>query len=320
MGKKKTSSDDVVAAAISAAFPDASITRRSEVCSLWAGYGSIYRVILSGESSSSVIVKHIVAPSSAASSVSNKRKLDSYAVEGYFYAHLSAASTLARLPHVHSMTASAHAFCFVLEDLAPAYPKSFHSLGGATLETALTWLAHFHATYWNVRDDNVAETGGYWYLATRQDELDAMGNDPYSAALKAQAAAIDRHTRAFPQFETLLHGDAKSANMLWADDRSCAWVDFQYVGRGLGAKDLAYMLCSSTSRADVARADDHLRFYFDAFDAAMTSLGNTSHGYTVELLLDHFDWCLLDYVRFMAGWGYWGNYDWAIQRTKHLLA
>ncbi|RHY09343.1 hypothetical protein DYB36_003531 [Aphanomyces astaci] len=320
MARKKAGghpTGDLVAATVSAAFPGTLVVNQPEVCSLWAGYGSIYRVRLS--SGVSAIVKHITPPHDS-SSISNVRKVRSYEVEGYFYANLTGdIAAIPRLPRPYSIVSADNSFCFVLEDLSVEFPKMFHSLGGPTLRAALTWLAQFHATFWNCDDGGVADDGGYWYLATRQDEYDALGGDDLSVKLRAHAAWIDQKTRD-PRYETLLHGDAKSANMLWRDETTCAWVDFQYVGRGLGAKDVAYLLCSSGNRSEVAnKADDLLRWYFGEFESAMMLAGHDSRGYTFDQFQGHFDWCLLDYVRFMAGWGFWGNYEWAIQRTKSLL-
>lgn len=42
-------------------------------------------------------------------------------------------------------------------------------------------------------------------------------------------------------------------------------------------------------------------------------------GYPYELLVRHFELCLVDYVRFMAGWGMWGNTEYAEQRTLEIL-
>ncbi|OQR84575.1 hypothetical protein ACHHYP_13230 [Achlya hypogyna] len=317
--KSKTVSTDAVEEAVQACFPDASMRHKREMCSLWAGYGSIYQVALS--SGPQVVVKSITPPGST--SVSDARKLRSYEVEGYFYEHL-AAQSLARVPAVHTIERlPGPSFCFVLEDLTPTFPDSTYSLQGPYLNAALDWLAHFHASFWNHAnaDGGVGTNGGYWYLATRQDELAAMGNDSLAKKLKAQAARIDSMTRD-AQYETLLHGDAKSANILWkkmGDDVSCAWVDFQYVGQGLGARDLAYLLCSSTNRGALRDLDGILARYFTTFASTMAKLGKDMHGYSVVKLKKHFHWCLLDYVRFMAGWGFWGNYDWAIAETEHLL-
>ncbi|KDO30876.1 hypothetical protein SPRG_04778 [Saprolegnia parasitica CBS 223.65] len=321
MARKAAKQSDAISEAIAASFPGATVQSKRELCSLWAGYGSIYQVFLSN--GNAVIVKSITPPRS--NSVSNQRKLRSYEVEGYFYAQL-APKSLARVPMVHAIERyDGPSFCFVLEDLSAPFPDNTYSLQGVYLDAALDWLANFHASYWNHAndDDGVGRDGGYWYLATRQEELASMGTDSLATKLKAQAAAIDAKTRD-PQYETLLHGDAKSANMLWkkATDGSitCAWVDFQYVGQGLGARDLAYLLCSSTSRSALRDLDALLQRYLDTFLSAMATLGKDPHGYNLAKLKEHFHWCLLDYVRFMAGWGFWGNYDWAIAETKHLLA
>ena len=41
--------------------------------------------------------------------------------------------------------------------------------------------------------------------------------------------------------------------------------------------------------------------------------------YTLETLVEHYEWCLLDFLRFMAGWGLWGAAGWCEQRTRPLL-
>jgi hypothetical protein len=70
-------------------------------------------------------------------------------------------------------------------------------------------------------------------------------------ALKLASGAVDRRIRGLPhkendgatrRFLSLVHGDAKSANLVFtarkADDLSCAAYDFQYVGVGLGCSDV----------------------------------------------------------------------------------
>lgn len=99
----------------------------------------------------------------------------------------------------------------------------------------LTWLASLHAAFWQqplpTGEHGVWEQGCYWHLATRQEEFESMGRD--WAALKAAAAAIDARLRqpdaSDPlRFKTLVHGDTKSDNLLFAEDLgSCAGVDFQ---------------------------------------------------------------------------------------------
>ncbi len=42
--------------------------------------------------------------------------------------------------------------------------------------------------------------------------------------------------------------------------------------------------------------------------------------YTYGCLQRHYELCLLDYCRFMAGWGWWGNVGWTQRRARELLA
>ena len=71
----------------------------------------------------------------------------------------------------------------------------------------------------------------------RQEELESMGAE--HKHLKAAAAVIDARLKGLdsqgvpsPAFRTLLHGDFKSANLLFSSGESptCAAYDFQYSG------------------------------------------------------------------------------------------
>ncbi|RKO86998.1 hypothetical protein BDK51DRAFT_10330, partial [Blyttiomyces helicus] len=157
--------------------------------------------------------------------------------------------------------------------------------------------------------------GSYWHLDTRRDEL-ARIRTPWTS-LRVAAEAIDERTRD-PRFETLVHGDPKADNIAWGeDDDACVLYDFQYTGVGLGARDVAYLICSSADATSLSggSVDRLLDGYFEVLVRAGTGL----NGYTRAQFADHFNWCLLDYVRFMAGWGWWGNHRWAVERTRHLL-
>lgn len=71
-------------------------------------------------------------------------------------------------------------------------------------------------------------------------------------ALRLASGAVDRRIRGLPpkgnegasrRFLSLVHGDAKSANLVFTarkrdDNISCAAYDFQYVGVGLGCSDV----------------------------------------------------------------------------------
>src|SRR5690606_32757 len=115
------------------------------------------------------------------------------------------------------------------------------------------------------------------HLATRPDELEALV-DP---ALKAAAPQLDvvlRQTR----FQTLVHGDAKTANFCFARDGVAA-VDFQYVGGGCGMKDVAYLLSECLSPAECAAASEqHLDCYFRHLRIALRERGRGVDAAAVE--------------------------------------
>lgn len=70
------------------------------------------------------------------------------------------------------------------------------------------------------------QEGGYWFLATRQEELEQMSGR--WRALKAAAGTIDLYVRGYDvskhqqqqpksgRFRTLVHGDAKCENLLFS--------------------------------------------------------------------------------------------------------
>jgi aminoglycoside phosphotransferase (APT) family kinase protein len=149
--------------------------------------------------------------------------------------------------------------------------------------------------------------------------------------LQQSAQAIDNTLRglradggacaASGRFQTLVHGDFKSENILLsADGSAAAAYDFQYCGAGLGAKDVAYLFCSSLD-ADVLQRHEQalLAHYHARLLGHLARLGRGGEGYTAEVLQRHYELALLDYCRHMAGWGWWGNAGWARARARALL-
>jgi len=63
-------------------------------------------------------------------------------------------------------------------------------------------------------------------------------------------------SRALQDFVTVIHGDLKAAN-LFLSDESCAGVDFQFTGLGLGCVDIAY-LCFPDAKGDYFEDMAHL--------------------------------------------------------------
>ena len=163
-----------------------------------------------------------------------------------------------------------------MEDLAhTGYSRTASSLTPVQCEIVLKWLAHFHARFLNVRSEFESRNlqlwceGTYWHLTTRGDEFQAMTE----GLLKQNAVAIAK-TLASANYQTLVHGDAKVANFCFTEDFSaCAAVDFQYVGYGVGIKDVAYFLGSAlTTETHIAHRDSLLNTYFIALESALLHL------------------------------------------------
>ena len=111
-------------------------------------------------------------------------------------------------------------------------------------------------------------------------------------------------------YQTLVHGDAKLANLCFADEGcSVAAVDFQYVGAGCGMKDLAYIVgsCLNEAAADT-QEESLLKMYFSVLRSVVAE---RTKAINVEAL--EADWRALypvawtDFHRFLKGWspGHW---------------
>lgn len=175
--------------------------------------------------------------------------------------------------------------------------------------------------------------GSYWYLATRKSEYEDMVSSREWGWLEPWVEYVDK--RLWPESpsedgvdpasylgRTILHGDTKAANILFSkpstrdnhsysacdsdsdSDVEAALYDFQYVGHGLGAVDLVYFLATSVGlyRTEMV---DWQRFYYDEVVAAIEELGveNGVRGWTWEVFRRQFDWAVVDWCWFGAGWG-----------------
>ena len=130
----------------------------------------------------------------------------------------------------------------------------------AKAKQGITWLANFHACFLHKPLDKLWPVGTYWHLATRPDEYSKMP----ASSLKECAHKIDQ-TLNSARFQTLVHGDAKLANFCFhPETEDTAAVDFQYVGKGAGIKDLVYFLgsCFTSEELD-SHAQTLIDFYFD---------------------------------------------------------
>ncbi len=244
------------------------ITSFARIQTLWSGYGELSRAHLVGGHVPTVIVKWAKAPTSSggvhrATDASDRRKRRSYEVEGCFYREFAARTGMAcRVPALLAHAAGRDEWMLVLEDLdaerSGGYAARESNPSGVALDACLSWLATFHATFLSVSPKGLWPVGTYWHLATRREELERARESP----LRRAAHDLDRALSG-ARFQSIVHGDAKPDNFCFAHDRrSVAAVDFQYVGGGVGVKDVAYMLHGTGARV-AARALDgyfaHLR-------------------------------------------------------------
>lgn len=274
--------------------------------SLWGGYGDLWRGELSTESGvSSVIVKDVRPPDDDGS-LAHRRKLRSYRVEQSFYAHFAVrCSDRSRVAKAVALSSSQGAFLTILEDLEAAGFSTRERTTQDALAGSLAWLAAFHATFLGESPEGLWRVGTYWHLGTRPDELLRMRQGP----LRSGAAALDQRLSA-ARFRTLVHGDAKPANVCHAPDGSVAYVDFQYVGGGVGVKDVAYLLscCLSPNECESV-LPRWLDRYFAALRAALGSKLEPDELAALEReWRELFPVAWVDFYRFLQGWAP-GRYD-----------
>jgi hypothetical protein len=239
-------------------------------------------------------------------SMGHRRKLRSYRVEQAFYRRFAAHTDGAcRVPKPLGLLEGQGALLTVLEDLETAGFSGRRRITASEISSALGWLAAFHASFLGQAPDDLWKVGTYWHLGTRPEELSRMRHE----ALRAAAPAIDAQLNR-ARFRTFVHGDAKLENMCFASGDRVALVDFQYVGGGVGVKDVAYFLSSCLEPGEcAARVPRCLDEYFAALEVALQSkltggdLSALEHEWR-EL----FPLAWVDFYRFLLGWAP-GHYD-----------
>lgn len=245
-----------------------SARRLARIQTLWSGYGEVFRVALDGGIAPTAIVKHVKPPRAARGTTSDRRKRRSYDVEAVFYRDF-ASRLPGRTARLYGDRVRDDEWLFVLEDLGDRRTPS--------LPDCLAWLASFHRTFMSDRGDGLWPTGTYWYLETRIEEV---------VTDLARARALD-HQLAGASYQTLVHGDAKEENFCIAPDGEIAAYDFQYVGRGCGIRDVAYLL---HGHRDIER---HLAHYFAALGAPRELEDEWRALYPIAVA---------DFERFLDGW------------------
>ncbi len=301
--------------------------KTENIQNLWSGYGKIIRYYLKDSEHKSVVVKHIryqteqQNPRGWNTDISHQRKLKSYKVETNWYENYAdRCDEQCRVAKCLGIANQNDEVVIVLEDLDNAgYSKRLDRASWAEVEVCLDWLANFHATFLGEEPKELWETGTYWHLETRPEELEVLKDEP----LKEAAETIDEKLKN-TQFKTLVHGDAKLANFCFTPDgKQVAAVDFQYVGGGCGMKDVAYFIGSCMNEEDCEILESQiLNTYFIALQQALKEQGKEIDFTALEKdwrALYHLAWT--DFHRFLKGWspGHWKINSYSERITRRVI-
>jgi len=319
-----------------------SIENSSVIQSLWSGYGHIVRLSLSGGAYPSVILKHIKLPEAGShprgwnTGLSHQRKIRSYQVEAYWYQHYAVdCAQDCVVPECLSVKVLENETFLVLTDLdAAGFDARKSRVGARDIRACLAWLASFHATFMGTNIDTKAdglwECGTYWHLDTRPDELAALSD----VSLREAAPLIDQKLR-HCRYQTLVHGDAKLANFCFNPNHltsefsladttlGVAAVDFQYIGRGCGMKDVAYFIGSCLNEQDCeAMESELLDVYFSVLRHRLVD--KDLNGNVLELereWRDLYPVAWADFHRFIKGWSpdHWKINSYSEKVTKRVI-
>ncbi len=272
---------------------------------LWSGYGELVRLRFETKS---IIVKHVKLPKQTShprgwdTDISHQRKVHSYQVETAWYQNFSSPSDeRCRIPKGLKCFQNKNEWLIVMEDLQESgFTDTTYEADDTHLVSCLRWLANFHAKYMGVKSDVLWESGTYWHLETRPDELKALKDKE----LKEYASLIDKELKS-AKYQTIVHGDAKLANFCFSSDASrCAAVDFQYVGQGCGMKDVIYFISSAVEPEDCENMEAKLLdIYFKELRTALEYYQPNINAQELEKeYRDLFVIAWADFQRFIKGW------------------
>lgn len=283
------------------------------VQSLWSGYGAIMRIALEGAEQQSVILKLINPPDEPLhprgwnTPTSHARKIRSYDVETNWYRYYAAdCLSECRVPRLIAFGVARDERWLLLEDLDHHYPMRKSRLTIDEAAGVLHWLARFHAKHLHVKPTGLWQIGTYWHLDTRPDEYNNMPE----SKLKAAAQKINELLNACP-YQTLVHGDAKVANFCFSNSsdidtaiNDVAAVDFQYVGGGVGVKDVAYFLGSCLDDAVLLEHEPSLLniYYASLKQQLIKTIDEQLAEEVVQAWRILYDVANVDFHRFLEGW------------------
>lgn len=250
--------------------------------------GSVFRLTLTGDG----VPDTLLAKLPAADPAARQLLTGVYRAEVRFYAEI-AATVRARVPHCHYAATAADGaeFTLLLEDLAPAKPGD--QLAGCAADqarAAVRNLAGLHAPRWCdptlERIDGLARTTpdeaavlADLYGPAVDIFIDRLGDHltpDDTATLRACVGTVEQWIRARRDRFALVHGDYRLDNLLFAPTGEVAAVDWQTLGLGLPARDLAYFLATSLDPEPRRAAERDL---VRAYHTRLTDLGVQHYPY-----------------------------------------
>ena len=142
-----------------------------------------------------------------------------------------------------------------------------------------------------------------------------MENIPLKQAAKGIDECLNK-----ANYQTIVHGDAKLANFCFDSSDLVAAVDFQYVGRGCGMKDVAYLISSCFDEGGCEQYESELLDHY--FKQLQVSLPNS-----IDYQLVKNEWSRLykyawaDFYRFLDGWspGHWKMHGYSQGITQQVI-
>ena len=300
-------SDDSISQFVCDSLNVTSVAIVERIQSLWGAQGEIVRLRTDSATHPTCVLKHISLnpqahhPRGWNTNASFRRKATSYEVERFWYEHyVNRTGPHCKVPQCLGTQTQNGKSLILLEDLSIAYPRRCGRLTIKETRVCLEWLAQFHATFLGDTGRGLWPEGCYWHLGTRADEFAAMPD----GELK-QAATLLAEKLSGAQYQTLVHGDAKVANFCFSECLSLvSGVDFQYVGRGCGIRDVAYFLGSCLADGECA---EHESMLLDVYFKALRNALRKTHDSQVISAVEN-EWRSLygvawtDFYRFLLGW------------------
>jgi len=216
------------------------------------------------------------------------------------------------------------------------------------MKATLRALAKFHAFFWNGLPRNQKLISSLWPVGSYLDQAkqplikvedvsatfrrvvsEFVGTETLTGDLKDYGAILAKHAERLDREvhggdkQTVIHGDAKSANFFYrrnsSGDIEVGVIDFQWTGLGLCATDLAYAIWACPQADVLDKEEELVETYYQYLIEELGHQGETGGQGIVELdtvkhqyrlafidlcrviMVDHWKSVTLDTLRTRAG-------------------